>query len=144
MKQERHTRSCLSGLGHVSTLEYVHVCHLTRVTISLHYTLYLEGSTTLLAPQLLHTTRPHRLQWCRRTSSLNTHVSTCVNITRHMSTLLDMCQHYWTRVNITRVCTHPNSTWQLMQAATVLLGSITGANSRHAARPDLSSSLAVH
>ena len=47
------------------------------------YTLYLEGSTTLFAPQLLHTTRPHRLQWCRRTSSLNTHVST----------LLDTCQH---------------------------------------------------
>ena len=57
---------------------------MTRVTISLHYTLYLEGSTTLLAPQLLHTTRPHRLQWCRRTSSLNTHVST----------LPDTCQHY--------------------------------------------------
>ena len=82
----------------------VNIRNCTRVTISLHYTLYLEGSTTLLAPQLLHTTRPHRLQWCRRTSSLNTHVSTLlvtcqnyqtrVNITRHVSTLLDACQHY--------------------------------------------------
>ena len=33
--------------------------------------------------------------------------------------------------------------WQLMQAATVLFGSITGANSLQAALPDLSSSLAV-
>ena len=43
-----------------------------------------------------------------------------------------------------RGLTHPNSMWQLMQAATVLLGSITGANSLQAALPDLSSSLAVH
>ena len=60
----------------------VNIINCTRVSIST--TLYLEGSTTLFAPQLLHTTRPHRLQWCRRTSSLNTHVST----------LPDMCQHY--------------------------------------------------
>ena len=42
-----------------------------------------------------------------------------------------------------RINTHPNSMWQLMQAATVLFGSITGANSLQAALPDLSSSLAV-
>ena len=60
------------------------------------------------------------------------HITHHTYITDHITMQVTLSHH-----------THPNSIWQLMQAFTVLLGSITGANSLHADLPDLSSSLVV-